>query len=269
MVQRRCPAGRFNPTLPRDVAEQLTQPWQLLTDAGTFVVLANDGPFVVKLFKNVEAVIAKFRSWGTDLGSARWTPFPGEERATATWMAGAVVDAATYAWDNLRTESALAYLHLAPSNEAEDLVVGHERLPVGQMPFLVQRRAEVLKDRLDRLMTDGRQDDACEVLDRWASFLLSLWARGIATHPNFDENYGYIGNQIVLLDVGDIRLGPGAIQHDIDRRLVLTHPAHGKLQAKHPSLAQYVTELAERRLFRFDPNTLDRQPETPTAFIAT
>jgi hypothetical protein len=237
-VLRACPSGRYATPAPDALLATLQRPWRVLTDAGTVIALENDSPYIVKLFKNVDGVLAKYRSWGTDVGGARWTPFPSDEHATATWALGTAITQVAYAWDNLRDVCATLYTHLGNTNDAGVLDIEGVQLPIGTTPFFVQHRAELVGERVDTLMHRNEISAAQTELNKWLEFFAWFLDNDMAAHPNFDENYGYVDDELLLLDVGDIRLGSDAVRLEVEGAALLTMPAMKSLQASHPELAK-------------------------------
>lgn len=229
--------------MPSEVADALDGPWSLITHGGSFAAFASPhNDLVLKLFKTVDGQIRWFRQWGTDLGETRWAAFPGDERATASCYVGMLFDAVTFADEHLVAETGLRLVHLAPTRSRLPVVrLLDSDVALDDVPFVVQTKVEVLGQRLDRLMASGEVEAARAVVGRWLQLLATLWERGIAVHPNFDENYGFDrDDRLLVIDVGDIRWSRAAVEHDRARGSVVNSVAFSKLSQRHPELAEYL-----------------------------
>lgn len=145
-------------------------------------------------------------------------------------------------WQRLRDETALVHLQLAPADTDAVVNVLGAGFPLRAMPFILQHRAVLLGDRIDDASRAGDKAEARRLLDEWVTFLARFWQNEVTAQVNFDDNYGYVRQRMVLLDVGDFRYGREAVMHDVERDVIRSRSAFGHLHATHPDVADHLSD---------------------------
>jgi len=75
--------------------------------------------------------------------------------------------------------------------------------------FIVQRKVELTRDRISKLLNEGKKDLAVDALIQMRDLMLSRTSKGI-TDPrqSYGKNFGFIKQSAVQLDVGKISKDP-------------------------------------------------------------
>lgn len=116
-----------------------------------------------------------------------------------------------------RKGSELIYLHLVPTNHLKlqatviDKIGMERKIDLDDVVFLLQKKGETLRTRLNHLLKQGRLQEAEQTMSAIISMYISEYQKGIFDHDHgVLHNTGFIGDQPFHLDVGklnkDIRM---------------------------------------------------------------
>lgn len=112
------------------------------------------------------------------------------------------------AYNELKEETALLYLHLAKTEKRLPTVTLIDRLGIehkvalDQVQFLAQRRADLLLQTLD-------SPQAKESISSLLSLISTRSSRGIADRdPMLERNFGFIDSKAVVIDLGSFSKDP-------------------------------------------------------------
>lgn len=160
-----------------------------------FAFESEDGRYVVKFLK--KKLFQTHRFWDP---KERWKKENKRMRDFASYC---------LAFNALKEETALCCVHLNPTSwlpqqlNLTDELGNHHRLNPNEISFILQRKADLVYPTLDRLMQEGRIDEAKQALSSLMALLATRAAKGIAdSDPDLDKNFGFIGNQAVQIDIG-------------------------------------------------------------------
>lgn len=110
-----------------------------------------------------------------------------------------------------RKNAELIYLHLLPTNylKLEARLVdkmGFERLiQLDDVVFLIQRKGETLRVRLNKLLQEDRLAEVEKAIDSIVAMYVSEYQKGIYDHDHgVLQNSGFIGDRPFHLDVGKL-----------------------------------------------------------------
>lgn len=155
------------------------------------------------------------------------------------------------AFEELKEETGLVYIHLDDStclSKAVHLSTkkgAQEWLQLDKVPFILQAKAEIAADRIGLLLRENRIEEAKTALANLYTFFEERARKGITDRQQtLYNNYGFIGDRVVQIDVGRIRKDeniqkmPGA---EIKR--VFGH-INKFLSAKYPQLSPFFLETA-------------------------
>jgi len=155
------------------------------------------------------------------------------------------------AYDNLREETGLVFLHLNKTSylsQTLDLVdkIGiHHQIPLDSTTFLIQKRAAGLYSALDQMIQENRLDDAKTTLSNLLRLLAYRSQKGFHDKdPNLLTNFGVIGTQPIQIDVGRFRTKPR--QLDREGLLRITHHLRDTLKIKCPELCSHLEDEIEK-----------------------
>jgi hypothetical protein len=190
------------------VHEILHQPYSYLGKGGQcYVFLSADGRYVLKFAK-----CQRYRPepW---LEALSWFPPVGAYRDRLARHKEKRLDAVYRSWklafDHLREETGLVYVHLDPRGAVlgETIVIDEagtsHSVAMDQMQFLVQRRVEMLGPTLKRLVAQGEMEQARRLTAKLAT-LISKDREGALCDldTNVVRNTGLHQEQLVCTDVG-------------------------------------------------------------------
>lgn len=86
------------------------------------------------------------------------------------------------------------------------------------------------------------------MLDRLLDFIDAVWRKGITEDTfQFRCNYGWLGDRLIQLDVGELRQGKRQVAHERHRRAILEEPQTRWLRNLNPTLADYLEAQVHRR----------------------
>ncbi len=115
------------------------------------------------------------------------------------------------AYNELREETGLLYLHLNQSHDLEQTVSLVDRLgytyeiPLDQLSFLLQKRASLIYPTLDRLKASGDYETARKTIKNILSLISSTAQKGIIDFdPILRKNYGLLEDRAIFIDLGSL-----------------------------------------------------------------
>jgi hypothetical protein len=160
------------------------------------------------------------------------------------------------AFEELHKETGLLYIHLNKTqlwNQQLKLVdrLGIEHLvDLDSLDFVVQRRAELVYDRIARLMRENKPEEAKKAISQVVALIVERCQKGFRDRdPNIRTNCGFIGEQAVKIDVGRFERNETMkkkenIRSDLIR---ITLPFKIWLQEEYPELAAYLEAQLNRQ----------------------
>ncbi|MCI0381675.1 MAG: hypothetical protein L0207_01290 [Chlamydiae bacterium] len=113
------------------------------------------------------------------------------------------------AFDTLRRETGLIYIHLNKTNEWNRKITLIDKkkkkhlLDVDQYEFVVQKKCELFLNRLKRALENKNEELATKTIRSLLEQIIEKCKKGFADKDHgINHNYGFIGEEIVHLDVG-------------------------------------------------------------------
>lgn len=113
------------------------------------------------------------------------------------------------AFDHLQKETGLVFIHLNKSHDLNQQITLYDKmglkhvLEADQMEFLLQKKADLLCEKLAQLINQKQVHEARELLDTLVILILSEYQRGFADNDHaLMQNTGVVGIQPVHIDVG-------------------------------------------------------------------
>jgi hypothetical protein len=200
-------------TLPPspEIKEILKQKFTYLArGAQSFAFLSEDGRYVIKFFR-MKHLQSKFKD--------HYRPGVVKRRAENLQS---IFSAHKLAWDELKEETGLVFLHLNKTDDLHchlkvyDWLGRKHEVDLDKTEFLVQERAELLFTHIKRLHDEGNVSGVQRAL---ASFMELVQTQ--VEHHIFDRdkaishNYGFVGDRPIHLDIG--RLTKGSKEGEYDR----------------------------------------------------
>lgn len=166
-------------------------------------------------------------------------------------------DFASYkiAFEDLKEETGLFAVHLNKSKGQYPAVTLVDKLqiahivPLDEMEFILQRRAELVFPYLDRLMAEGDTDQAKDSISSLVQLMATIQNKGIIDFdPKLKKNFGFIEGKAVQIDLGRfIKKQTGG---DIYPALRMKNELSDWLNANHPSLLEHLDQACLQKDFR-------------------
>jgi hypothetical protein len=233
-------------TRPLDGAEEkevmtaLSQPYRYLGSGGQcYTFVSEDDQYVIKFFKQKAFAIPSWvNHFPLSMLKKRKLQKKEERRSR-------VFEAFKLSFHHLSSETEILYVHLnrtptwnrmlAAADKNGDL---HE-LPLDALEFVIQRKAELIPVRIDRLMKNNESDSAKEAIEQLLDLNANICRRGFYNRdPNMRANCGFIGSKAILIDVGRVVYRETLKKPAVFRRSLLKSTRHFRkyLAAHHPQL---------------------------------
>ena len=118
------------------------------------------------------------------------------------------------AYDELKQETGLLYLHLNPTDHlCQSLVlydgsgIQHE-IDLDSTRFFLQKCAVPLEHHFATLSQRGRHEEAKKSIDSLLDLILSRCKKGVSDRDVFNKNLGFIGTQAIEIDTGSFQKDP-------------------------------------------------------------
>ncbi|MDN3506478.1 MAG: hypothetical protein P0S96_04540 [Simkaniaceae bacterium] len=154
----------------------------------------------------------------------------------------------------LQEETGVLYSHLNPTKHLQTKLKITDRLGIehkidlDQFDFIVQKRAERVYDRIDRLMAKENLEGAKQALAQVFTLIDTRAKKGYRDRdPNIRTNCGFIENKAVKIDVGRFVLSeemknPAFRREELKR---IIEPFGEWIQSSHPLLLPELCRLRE------------------------
>jgi hypothetical protein len=247
------PAWETRPILDQEKSEVkkiLQQKFTFLGNGGQcFVFASDDGKYVLKLFK-----IYRRRLYAplNLLLSFSWLE-PYRQKKIAAKRLKLVRDFGSHvlAFNELQEETALVYVHLNKTNDLQQKLILVDKLGIkhtidlDKYEFVIQKRATLVYETLNRLMKDGKQEEAKKRIDDLVDLVIRRSQKGIYDEDAFiSRNFGFIDDKPIIIDAGRLRKVPSQSQPAVYKAdlLLTTDRFRLWLEQNHPILTPHLLE---------------------------
>ena len=156
------------------------------------------------------------------------------------------------AWEDLREETGLIYLHLAKTNNMHKNVHITDKLNIAhvvnldEMEFAVQKRAQLVYDHITELMTARDVHGAKLAIRSLVELVKNRAQKGCHDEDaKIHRNFGFIGSRAAIIDIGRFVKDPNRKNSEIYRRdlKIMTARFRVWLEQVHPTLTPYLDEI--------------------------
>jgi hypothetical protein len=112
------------------------------------------------------------------------------------------------AYNNLREETGLLYLHLNPTDNLHHVLTLYDgnairhQIDLDSARFFLQKSAVPLEQHFSMLHENGRNEAAKESIDSLLHLILIRCKKGFTDRDVFNKNFGFIDNQAIEIDTG-------------------------------------------------------------------
>jgi hypothetical protein len=155
----------------------------------------------------------------------------------------------------LKEETGLIMVHLNRSNSLRryvtivDTTHAEYRVPLDQVTFILQHKADLIYPTLDRLVLEKKIDEAKKIVTHVIDLIANCCKKGyIDEDPVLRKNYGLIAGRAIHIDVGDlvknekIQLRENYIPHVRE----MTESLRARLEKQYPELLDHYYKEIER-----------------------
>jgi hypothetical protein len=167
----------------------------------------------------------------------------------------AVISTSQIAFDELQNETGLLYVHLNKTDSwkkklrlIDRLNIRHQ-VDVDSLDFVIQKRAELVYERIIRQMQAGKQDAAKESISQIISLIVKRCEKGYHDRdPNIRTNCGFIEEKAVKIDVGRFVRNDEMKKSEVMKQEVvrITAPFKIWIADTYPQLIPYFEEEIDR-----------------------
>jgi hypothetical protein len=171
----------------------------------------------------------------------------------------ALFNACKLAYENLRKETGLVYIHLNESElglpflKCRDAIGRKYTFPMDKMHFVIQKKAKGFRQTL----LDARGDPAemKKRIDQFIELLCIRTSKGILnTDPTLSRNFGFLGDRAIEVDFGNYRLDSKLdSRHEIKR---FTSRLDRWLRKKAPEWVFYLDERTNKSVLGYVSDSL-------------
>ncbi len=187
-----------------------------------------DGRYVLKVFNPMRPYKKKwYKEWKLwkRYSSIKWI---GRERFGKKQRLKKLFKRHKIAYQSLRDETGLVFVHLAPSERISHLAHVQDRhgikhiLELHHTPFVLQEKATLVPQYLQIL---GNSEEVKLAIKELEKLLCKRVSLGITDRiQTMDNNYGFVGSKPIQIDVGRIRVDPQiASNPEEERQRILTN----------------------------------------------
>lgn len=218
----------------------------------SFVFVSEDQQYVIKIFNNrYQSAMTRFfflsklpflKSWA----QTRYQYYKNKLERTFTSY--------ELAHEHFRDKAALVYTHLNPTDHLPPVFTIKDRLHIAhtldlnQCGFVIQKKCDAFYPTLLSYIELGEMETAKKAIDRLIDLFLYKYEQGIADNdPLIRTNYGFLGGELVQMDVGPFSLDP-SLTHPEKYRPILkktTCSLKNWLALHSPELADYLEKRVE------------------------
>lgn len=234
----------------RELDTVLAQPFTYLgKGCQSYVFLSQDGNFVLKFVKYQRFTPQRW------LDHFAFIPLVDSYRLKKinkkTMKLNMLFDSWKIAYEELRPETGLLYVHLNKTKDLQKQVVIYDKmgfkhiLQMDQMEFLVQRKADMLCSTVNSLMAQGKKEESKQLILGIINLVLSEYSRGLADNDHaLMQNTGVSNEHPVHIDVGSF-VRNEAMKDPANYKIELfskTFKFHRWLNKHHPELGAFLEE---------------------------
>jgi hypothetical protein len=246
------PRWQLEKLLPEEenlIGEALNQPYTYLgKGCQSYVFASQDGTYVIKFVK-----FQRFRPqpWIAPLTAFPWIDeFYHKKIREKKVKLDKLFTSWKLAYEYLKEETGVLFVHLNETpqwNKQLKIIdkAGFEyTLSLGNMHFMLQHRAEMLKASIDQYMAEANEEKACALIDSLLGMLLSEYMRGFADNDHaLMQNTGVLDGRPIHIDAGQFIFNPLVQNAELFKREIYdkTYNFSKWLQQKHPMLALHLT----------------------------
>lgn len=232
----------------KQVSEILSQPYRYVgKGCQSYVFLSQDGDYVLKFVKyqrfRPQAWLDYFQ-WVPGINPIRLYKIQKKEKKLDM-----LFDSWKIAYENLKEETGLVYVHLNKTKDFHQPVVIFDKLgfqhevDIDDMEFLIQKKAQMLCPALEEMMAAHQEKEAVRLIDQLLAMILFEYARGFADNDHaLMQNTGVLDGRPIHIDAGQFVKNEEVKKSEVFKQELFskTFKFHKWLQKRYPSLAEHL-----------------------------
>ncbi len=152
------------------------------------------------------------------------------------------------AFQELKKETGLLYVHLNKTNDLKKKVVIHDNIGIAyeidldEMEFIVQKKASLLYPSIEHIVATEGIETAKMAITSLIDLLKSRRQKGIYDKdPDLNTNFGFIDKTAVQIDIGRFSKG-SKLPQDRDDIFLITDSFRQWLDQKYPPLSAHLLQ---------------------------
>lgn len=205
----------------------------------SYVFVSEDGKTILKLFKFQHMRTPPWLNFLPSVGKL------GEKRAKKREILEKTFTSYSIAYDYLREETGLLYLHLAKTDHLKqkltitDKIGRHHTLNLDTVEFILQKRGILAYEAITSWMNQGEREKAEEGIRNLLKLATHRCHVGIFDKdPDFSTNFGFIGETPFQIDFGRLSLSEEEKNPEVYRpeMIRITRDFEAWIAKNHPDL---------------------------------
>ncbi len=152
------------------------------------------------------------------------------------------------AFCDFKQETGLLYVHLNRTDNLNKKITIFDQngnlhiVDIDKTSFLIQKKANLIYVRITELMSQGKTEQAKQIITSVFSLIDQLGKRGVVDNdPILRKNFGLISDKAVQIDIGRMRIDPLRIQSPQYKQEVasITKSFKTWIEKNHPELVEH------------------------------
>lgn len=158
-------------------------------------------------------------------------------------------------YQELKEETGLIFLHINKTDTLHrtvtlvDKTQAEYQIPLDQVTFILQHKANLIYPTLDKLFQEKKIDAAKQIVTQIISLITSCCQKGyIDDDPVLRKNYGLLANRAIHIDVGDLIQKEEMKQkeHYLPHVKEMTESLRKRIENQYPDLLEHYRNEIER-----------------------
>jgi hypothetical protein len=213
----------------------------------SYVFVSQDGKYILKFFKYQRFRTKPWVKWFSFIPAVNHHRL--ERRSQKIRKLEALFASWKIAFDELKEESGLVYVHLNKTPDFGKKITIHDKrgnplnLDIDNFEWLIQKKATMITDSIDTLVSHRESMKAKELLDNLVTLLMSEYQRGLSDNdPALMQNTGVFENSPIHVDVGQFVFAEKYKDPKVHRQLLYNkmYKFRHWLKVKYPDLLTYL-----------------------------
>jgi hypothetical protein len=169
---------------------------------------------------------------------------------------GQTFNSVTLAYNNLKEETGLLYLHLNPTHHFQKKLtlydasgIGHQ-IDLDQTRFCLQKRAIPLEKHFTLLKKQNLRAKAQQSIDSLIQMIMSRCKKGFADRDLLNRNFGFIETQAIEIDCGSFLKNPQMTEPSVCKQEIFYATLELKewFKKNYPEMVDYLEKKVSEQI---------------------